>query len=962
VLYLEKRKYCCGGGKMKIASWNVNGIRACREKGFLKFLSDANPDIMCCQEVKGQCKLDTPGYLQYWFPAARANYSGVLMLTKREPVSVTNGLGDECIDAEGRLISLEYPEFFVVNVYAPSLNPHSTPERHEFRYEWDRKLLEYLDNLPKPCIVCGDFNVARSNIDIYPENQKNSLEPPFFESEIRAGFERYIEAGLVDAFRAMYPEREGSYTWWGPKNRARELNMGSRLDYILVSAEIWNAASSVKHYTATQGSDHCPVSIVLRTGSLHVKESDAELGSRWRTIDWSRMEEELFQKQKKIAEAAYHRDMEKVERLQAELIQMTAARALAVRAVAAKNSASGVDGIKWKTAAEKMNASLLLTPRNYYPLPCRYLEIEDDGKKLVILVPTMRDRAMLTLFKYALDPVEESLADKKSFFSRRGRSAHDLNAYLIDALSLDDGPEWVVRVDVRAFYASIMHKWLLSEVPMKRDVLRKLLQSGVIRHGELMETVQGISYGSPLSAILGNRMLDGLQSYLYDRLYPDGGVDYANGDMFRFADDILVTARSEEFARLILFTVEEFLQIRGLAPNEEKTYIAEIHSGFEFLALHYKKKNGVLEVHPAESAVAEFKEELRRLIMDFKGTYRDMIEKINMKLTRWAFYFRDTDAYRVFRDMDAFTEEVLIQKLTIRRPRWHRETILNKYWIKVDDCHVFALPQDPTTRVVRLASLEIVRHKPCKLSLNPYLDKEYYDVLKHQRNVQRAAGIYSGIWNRQNGRCAYCKRRMLPDQELDVVERVVGAGHISRNLIYVHKDCTYSIFMGTDRTVGGQESLHLYLEDLIDPAPLSQSPYSELTEYFRKAKRPAFSLTFKQIEGIIGDELPWEAFFYETFWYSTGEEEDDALWKQEGCPYDFIRPSAPDYSISHSWLSQGYEVKRLHLEEQRIVFRQFIKWTSPVNVPAVLLDQRLPDEIAFKANKLLAHFVKEHGL
>ena len=947
---------------MKIASWNVNGIRACREKGFFKFLSDVAPDVMCCQEVKGECALDTPGYFQYWFPAKRANYSGTLTLAKREPLSVRKGIGDERIDIEGRLIAVEYPEFFIVNIYAPSLNPHSTPDRHELRRDWDKALLKFLTDLPKPCVVCGDFNVARSYIDVYPENQKNSPAPPFFQSEVRDGFEKYMEAGFVDSFRVIYPNREGSYTWWGPKNKARELNLGSRLDYILVSGEIWNAAASVKHYTSTMGSDHCPISLIIRPSTLHVKASDAELASRWRTFDWGRMEDELFQKQRKIAQAAYLRKWDKVERMQAELVETTAAKALAVRAVAARNSAPGVDGVRWKSAAEKMSAALSLTHRNYHPLPCRYLEIEDSGKRLVILVPTMRDRAMLTLYKYALDPVEESLADKKSFFSRKGRSAHDLNAYLMDSLAKEDGPEWIVRIDVRAFYSSIMQRWLLSEVPMRRDVLRKLLQSGVIKHGELMETTQGISFGSPLSAILGNRMLDGLQSFIYDRLYPGGNVDYPNGDMFRFADDIVVTARTKESASLILLIVEEFLATRGLTPNEEKTYISEIHSGFDFLSLHYQKVNGILVVHPSESAVCIFKEELRSFIMGFSGTYRDLIDKINTKLTRWAFYFRDTDAYRVFRDVDAFVEEVLIQKLTLRRPRWHRETILKKYWIKEDGWYVFALPQDPTTRVVRLAPLEIVKHKPCKLSLNPYLDKEYYDVLQHQRSVQKAIGPYTAIWNRQNGRCAYCRQRMLPDQEVDVVEKVIGDGHKARNLIYVHKECTYSIFWGGERDVGDQESLRSYLTELIEPAPLSESPYSELTEYFHRAKRPAFSLTFKQIEGIIGDALPWEAYFFETFWYSTGEEEDEVLWAQEGCPHDIILPSEPDYPVSYSWTSQGYEMKALHLEERRAVFRQCVKWTTPVTIPAALLDRRLPDEIAFKANKLLANFVKENGL
>ncbi len=331
---------------MKIVSWNVNGLARCRRNGFLKFLADAKPDVLCCQEIKGECPLKTPGYLQFWYPAKRSNYSGTLVLARRQPLSCKYGLGIEKFDDEGRLITLEYRDYFIVNVYVPNLNPHSAPDRLDFRIEWDRTVREYVSKLPKPAIICGDFNVAREYIDIYPENQKNTPEQPLFLSEERAGFEAFISAGFVDVFRAFYPQKEGAYTWWGPRRKSREENKGSRLDYFLVSGELLGYVQSIKHHTTTLCSDHCPISIIMGAITIPQETSDEDMAVRWRTIDWPKMENELFRKQSKLADAAYNRDWENVKILQDKLVASYAARVMAVRFVADTNSAAGIDGVK----------------------------------------------------------------------------------------------------------------------------------------------------------------------------------------------------------------------------------------------------------------------------------------------------------------------------------------------------------------------------------------------------------------------------------------------------------------------------------------------------------------------------------------------------------------------------------------------------------------------------------------
>lgn len=504
---------------MKIVSWNVNGLARCRRNGFLKFLSDSKPDVLCCQEIKGQCALKTPGYLQFWNPAKRSNYSGTLVLAKRQPLSCQYGLGIEELDDEGRLIALEYKDYYIVNVYIPCINPRSAPERMDFRIAWDRAVLEYVTNLRKPVIVCGDFNVTREHIDIYPENQKNSQEEPLFVSSERAGFEAFLSSGLVDVFRAFYPLKEGAYTWWGPRPKSRSENKGSRLDYFLVSGELLSHIQSIKHQTTTTGSDHCPISIIIGAISYHQSSSDTDedLAVRWRTIDWIKMEDELFRKQRKLALAAYNRDWDNVKILQDKLVASLAARVMAVRFVADTNSAAGVDGIKLTTDTQKMKMALSLTRRGYQPLPNRYEKVTERGKELTLHIPAVRDKAMLVLYAFSLDPVAESTGDKKSFFARKGRSAHDAYAYILRELNRENPPQWIVRADVAAFFDNVMHNWLIEYIPMDKTVLRKFLRAGVVKDGELFESNRGISFASSLSPILGNMLLDGLQSTIRQR-------------------------------------------------------------------------------------------------------------------------------------------------------------------------------------------------------------------------------------------------------------------------------------------------------------------------------------------------------------------------------------------------------------------------------------------------------------
>jgi exodeoxyribonuclease-3 len=250
---------------MKLVSWNVNGIRACVQKGFMDFFNKEDADIFCIQESKmqeGQLELDMPGYYQYWNYAERKGYSGTAIFTKKEPISVQYGIGIDEHDHEGRVITLEYETFYMVTVYTP--NSQTELARLDYRMRWDDDFRGYLKELDKvkPVIVCGDMNVAHEEIDL--KNPKTNRNNAGFTDDERNKFTELIEAGFTDTFRDKYPTLEGIYSWWSYRFNARKNNAGWRIDYFLVSDRIKDNVADSLIRTNVMGSDHCPVEIIIK--------------------------------------------------------------------------------------------------------------------------------------------------------------------------------------------------------------------------------------------------------------------------------------------------------------------------------------------------------------------------------------------------------------------------------------------------------------------------------------------------------------------------------------------------------------------------------------------------------------------------------------------------------------------------------------------------------------------------
>lgn len=248
---------------MKLISWNVNGLRACVGKGFFEFLEAEQPDMMCLQETKLQPDQapQVEGYQEYWCSAEKKGYSGTALFSKTEPLSVTYNLGIDEHDHEGRVITAEYPDFYLVTVYVP--NSQNELKRLDYRMQWEDDFRAYVQSLDqkKPVIICGDMNVAHQEIDL--KNPKTNRRNAGFTDEERQKMTELLGAGFVDTWRHFYPDTEGIYSWWSYRFKAREKNAGWRIDYFLVSARLIGRVKSARILTDVFGSDHCPVAIEI---------------------------------------------------------------------------------------------------------------------------------------------------------------------------------------------------------------------------------------------------------------------------------------------------------------------------------------------------------------------------------------------------------------------------------------------------------------------------------------------------------------------------------------------------------------------------------------------------------------------------------------------------------------------------------------------------------------------------
>ena len=303
--------------------------------------------------------------------------------------------------------------------------------------------------------------------------------------------------------------------------------------------------------------------------------------------------------------------------------------------------------------------------------------------------------------------------------------------------------------------------------------------------------------------------------------------------MVLYADDILITAKTELQALYIIVLISEFIAVRGLKLNEDKTFVTNMSSGFEFLSRKYQIKDGILVVKPSDSAVQKFKNKLEKTIIDFSGSQRSLINKLNRMLNGWANYHRVTDIDNAFRSVDNAVQALLARKMRNLYPGRKWENIRDAFWITdYQGRHIFALKDNAAVQVTQISSILPVTHKPVRTSFHPYLDEEYYAWLQSRRDRQKVSGAKRrGIWTREAGLCYYCGKPMLRDQEIELVEINLGKGDRASNMTYVHKCCNFNILY--DREPDMQQfDFFAQLEGITEPTKGLEDPYGDLNRIY----------------------------------------------------------------------------------------------------------------------------------
>ena len=676
------------------------------------------------------------------------------------------------------------------------------------------------------------------------------------------------------------------------------------------------------------------------------------LNQMWDDIDWNAAEDRLDELQTRLAKAAASFDRAAVREIQDEIVADLDCRCLAVRKVAKPHSGPGIDGDRWTTGGQKMAGALGLDPRDYHAKPQRLIELKPvKGRGRRVKLSTYHDRAMATLYAFVLAPVTEASAEKKSFAFRKGRSAHDAVKFIADMFKGADAPKIVLVVDVKAYYANISHEWLMRNVPMDKAVLRQFLGAGVIyEHSFFPADDHGISLGNPLSPILGNFVLDGLQRAVFKALNPEGDVhDFRNGNLVRFADDVIVSLRTTEDARKAKEAIAAFCSERGLALNEEKTVMHTCYEPFDFLGYTFCRVDEKITCKPSDASVERFVCELVTEIKGWKKSQRKLIEHLNSRLKGWASYFRYGDSFEAFSYVDHAVTAALFESVVERHPKRKVKQLIEQYWYEESDgTHSYTLRNDRTVKVCHIAETPIAQHRKVRATSNPYLDPEYFAQRQEERDIANVAGPWRAVWERQRGICHYCGTPMLPDQP----KLVVGTGNKAKitpkNAAYIHEACAFdeyeTLLLDTPAdfkhydVVSALEPIAAQARGEWRPLPPNWR-YKKLLEYFSHLDKPRVTLTFAQIEDILGGPLPKHA------------RRDKSWWK-----FKAGRTTPP-----RSWVDAGYDLADVDLKKKRAKFVR----SADVGVPLMLppqLQGRVPDNAAFEFETFCHDLIARYNL
>lgn len=464
----------------------------------------------------------------------------------------------------------------------------------------------------------------------------------------------------------------------------------------------------------------------------------------WNAIPWPLVEKKVERLQKRIAKAIREGKHRRAAALQWTLTHSYYAKLLAVKQVTTNKGrrTAGIDGIIWKTPAEKTHAVTLLNRKGYKPLPLRRKYIpKKNGKKRPLGIPTMRDRAMQALYAMALKPIAETLGDPNSYGFRDKRSCHDAIQQLFNALAKHYCAEWILDADIKTCFDGISHQWLLENIPMDKKILKAWLTAGYVEDGQLFPTSAGTPQGGIISPLLANMTLDGLEKAIHG----SAKRNRSRVNTIRFADDFVSTGKTKELLEeKSLPTIKRFLDPRGLTLSEEKTRIVNIADGFDFLGFNVRKYKGKLLIKPSKKAIKALLEKVRAIIKSSRGDKpENLIQRLNAVIRGWVNYHRHVVAKKIFNYID-WTINKLLRQWALRRHRnKSRRWIRQKYFSCASTKGTFSIKVQIEKgkyrifELVRAAYVTIRRHIKVKQLANPFDSKfkAYFERRKSSKWV-----------------------------------------------------------------------------------------------------------------------------------------------------------------------------------------------------------------------------------
>ncbi len=526
----------------------------------------------------------------------------------------------------------------------------------------------------------------------------------------------------------------------------------------------------------------------------------------WHQINWSQVHNNVRRLQARIVKATKEGRLGKVKALQRLLTHSYSGKVLAVKRVTENQGKKtpGVDGETWSTPESKSKAVTSLKARGYKPRPLRRVYIpKANGKKRPLGIPTMKDRAMQALYLLALAPIAETTADPNSYGFRLERSCSDAIRASFVALAKKKSPKWILEADIEGCFDNISHEWMIGNIPMDKQILKKWLKAGFIDRRTFYDTEAGTPQGGIISPVLANMTLDGLESLLESKFKIKQGKNYFNPmvNLVRYADDFIITGSTKELLENeVKPLVEEFLSKRGLRLSQEKTKITHIQEGFEFLGKNVRKHDEKFLIKPSKRNTLRFIEKVRGIIKGNKTVTQDrLINKLNSVIRGWVNYHKMDVASKTFATVDYEIWKTLWQWARRRHPNKGTRWIKSKYFVRQGTRDwIFACNEEASGRekLVYAKQTPIRRHVKIKAEANPFDPKweEYFEErigFKMANSMEGRKKLLT-LWRSQEGICPACNQKI--DKETGwnshhILQRSMGGPDGNQNRVLMHPNC-----------------------------------------------------------------------------------------------------------------------------------------------------------------------------